>query len=45
MDKKEGKSKCELENRINIILDSIDAFDRKGLLKSVKANSDFPPNI
>jgi hypothetical protein len=45
MDEFEGKDKCELVERINIILDEIDNFDRKGMKGNVSRNRDFPPSI
>ena len=45
MDEKEGKDKCDLIERINVILDEIDNFDRKGMKGNVTRNRDFPPSI
>lgn len=45
MDQKEGKDKCDLIERINVILDEIDNFDRKGMKGNVARNRDFPPSI
>lgn len=41
----EGKPKCDLIERINIILDEIDNYDRKGMKKKVTLNRDIPPSI
>lgn len=45
MDKEEGKDKCELVERINIILDEMENYNRKGMGDNVKNNRDFPPSI
>lgn len=41
----EGKPVCALEERINIILDEIDNYQRQGLGSYVSNNKDFPPSI
>lgn len=45
MDKAEGKTKCELKQRINVILSQIQNYDRKGMMGSVSKNKDIPPSI
>ena len=45
MDYFEGKPKCELAERVNIILDEIDNYSRKGMSDFVSKNTDFPPSI
>lgn len=45
MDRSEGKEKCDLAERINIVLDEIDNFDRKNMNARVARNRDFPPSI
>jgi chitin synthase len=45
MDKREGKEKCYLEERINIIIDEMENFQRRRMDDFVKNNNDFPPSI
>ena len=45
LDELDGKPKCELEERVNIILDEIDNYNRKGMGSYVANNRDFPPSI
>ena len=45
MDRNEGKEKCDLAERINIILDEIDRFSRINNPGDVSRNRDFPPSI
>ena len=45
LDQYDGKPKCELEERINIILDQIDNYNRRGMGGLVASNRDFPPSI
>lgn len=45
MDYVEGKQKCDLTERISIILNEIQNYDRKGMSSNVARNRDFPPSI
>ena len=45
LDRRDGKPKCDLEERINVILDEIDNYNRKGMGSYVANNRDFPPSI
>jgi hypothetical protein len=45
LDKREGKLKCDLEERLHIIMDELDNFDRKEMGDFCKNNSDFPPSM
>jgi chitin synthase len=45
LDAMDGKPKCDLEERINVILDEVDNYNRKGLASLVSSNRDFPPSI
>ena len=45
MDQREGKERCHLVERINVVLDEIDNFQRKMMGDYVDKNSDFPPSI
>jgi hypothetical protein len=45
LDRADGKHKCDLIERINIILDETENFDRRGAKKSVTTNRDIPPSI
>jgi hypothetical protein len=45
LDRREGKDKCDLEERLHIIMDEMDNFDRKRMSDFYKNNNDFPPSI
>jgi hypothetical protein len=45
LDKLDNKPRCDLEERINTVLEEIDNFNKKGLGAQVKQNIDFPPTI
>lgn len=45
LDRIDGKSRCDLEDRINVILDEVDNFNKKGLSSQIDTNNDFPPTI
>jgi hypothetical protein len=45
LDRLDDKPKCDLEERINVILDEIDNFNKKGMDSQVGNNKDFPPTI
>jgi chitin synthase len=45
LDELDGKPKCDLEERINVILDEIDNYGRNGMSSYVNNNRDFPPSI
>ena len=45
LDRLEGKPRCDLEERINLVLEEIDNFEKKGLGAQIKQNNDFPPTI
>jgi chitin synthase len=45
LDEHDGKPKCDLEERINTILDEIDNYNRRGMGGLVASNRDFPPSI
>ena len=45
MDEEEGKEKCDLIERINVILDGIDDYGRGNKQGNVARNRDFPPSI
>ena len=45
LDEHDGKPKCDLEERINTILDEIDNYNRRGMGGLVASNKDFPPSI
>lgn len=45
LDFKEGKERCHLIERINIVLDEIENFNRKMMGNYVTKNQDFPPSI
>ena len=45
LDEHDGKPKCDLEERINVILDQIDNYNRRGMGGMVAGNRDFPPSI
>ena len=45
LDEHDGKPKCDLEERINVILDEIDNYNRRGMGSLVANNKDFPPSI
>ena len=45
LDRRDGKDKCELEERLEIIMDELDNFDRKRMSDFYKNNGDFPPSI
>ena len=45
LDRLEGKDKCYLDERLQIIMDELDNFDRKRMSDFYKNNSDFPPSI
>lgn len=45
LDRLDGKPRCDLEERINVILDEIDNFNKKGMDSQVANNRDFPPTI
>lgn len=44
LDMNENKPKCDLIERINVILDETENYDRKGMKKKVQANRDIPPS-
>lgn len=45
LDRLDGKPRCDLEERINIILEEIENFNKKGMSAQVANNRDFPPTI
>jgi hypothetical protein len=45
LDRVDGKQKCDLIERINIILDETENYDRIGSKKKVTMNRDIPPSI
>lgn len=45
LDRREGKDKCYLEERLEIIMDELDNFDRRRMSDLYKNNNDFPPSI
>lgn len=45
LDRRDRKPRCDLEERINTVLEEIDNFEKKGLGNQVKQNTDFPPTI
>ena len=45
LDRREGKDKCELEERLQIIMDEMENFERKKMEDFCKNNDDFPPSI
>lgn len=45
LDMREGKERCHLVERINVVLDEIDNFNRKRMGEFVVKNQDFPPSI
>jgi len=45
LDRLDGKPRCDLEERINLVIEEIDNFQKKGLGAQVKQNNDFPPTI
>lgn len=45
MDRAEGKERCELQQRINTILDEYDHYERMEMLGNVQRNKDIPPSI
>lgn len=45
LDELDGKQKCDLEERINIILDEMDNYKRKGMDSYLSNNRDFPQSI
>ena len=45
MDQSEGKPSCDLETRINVVLDEIENYERKNMQSRVQRNKDFPPSI
>ena len=45
LDEKEGKKRCKLEERINIILDETENLSRKGMDRNTAENRDFPVSI
>lgn len=45
LDRREGKDKCYLDERLQIIMDELDNFDRKRMGDFYKNNNDFPPSI
>ena len=45
LDRREGKEKCYLDERLQIIMDELDNFDRKRMSELYKNNNDFPPSI
>lgn len=45
LDELDGKPRCDLEERINVVLDEIDNYNRKGMASYVANNKDFPQSI
>jgi chitin synthase len=45
LDELEGKKRCDLEERINIILDESENLSRKGMDRNITDNRDFPVSI
>jgi chitin synthase len=45
LDYLDGKPKCDLEERINVILDEVDNYNRKGMASYIANNRDFPQSI
>jgi hypothetical protein len=45
LDRLDGKPRCDLEERINVILDEIDNFQKREMGDHVAKNCDFPPTI
>ena len=45
MDQVEGKEKCDLTERINMVLDEMEDLERKGMRSNIERNRGFPPTI
>ena len=45
LDYLDGKPRCDLEERINVILDEIDNLNRRGMASYIANNRDFPQSI
>lgn len=45
MDKAEQKDRCDLVERIHIICNEIQNYERRGMSSNVARNKDFPPSI
>ncbi len=45
LDRAEGKKTCDLTERINVILDETENYERKGMKEKVNNNKEIPPSI
>jgi hypothetical protein len=45
LDKSEGKPQCDLVERINVILDETENYDRQGMKNKVMLNREIPPSL